>query len=70
MVTFVKGNIFESPAQVITNPVNTVGVMSKGLALEFKNRYPMMFEDYQKRCKMGLVQPGTPYLWEMKRNRF
>jgi O-acetyl-ADP-ribose deacetylase (regulator of RNase III) len=64
MVTYVKGNIFESPAQVITNTVNTVGVMGKGLALEFKNRFPLMFEDYQEPCKKGTVQPGTPYLWE------
>ena len=64
MITFVNGDIFSSPAQVLTNPVNTVGVMGKGLALEFKARFPKMFEDYSRRCKAGNVHPGQPYLWE------
>lgn len=64
MVTFVKGDIFKSPAQVLTNPVNCVGVMGKGLALEFKNRYPQMFGDYKSKCNQGKVKPGQPYLWE------
>ena len=42
MITYVEGDIFSSPAQVIVNAVNTVGVMGKGIALAFKNRYPKM----------------------------
>lgn len=64
MVIFKQGNIFQSNAQVITNPINCVGVMGKGLALSFKNRFPRMFEDYQKRCHAGEVRLGRPYLWE------
>ena len=64
MVTFVHGNIFESSAQVITNPVNCVGVMGAGLALLFKNKFPAMFEDYKVLCKNKSVIPGKPYLWE------
>lgn len=64
MITFVKGNLFHSAAQVLTNTVNCVGVMGKGVALEFKNRYPVMFEDYRLRCKRGEVRPGGLYLWE------
>lgn len=64
MVTFVKGDIFKSPAQVLTNTVNCVGVMGKGVALEFKNRYPQMFGDYKLKCDQGEVKPGQPYLWE------
>jgi len=64
VVTFVKGDIFKSPAQVLTNTVNCVGVMGKGVALEFKNRYPQMFNDYKARCDQGNVKPGQPYLWE------
>lgn len=64
MVTFVKGDIFKSPAQVLTNTVNCVGVMGKGVALEFKNRYPKMFGDYKSKCDQGAVKPGQPYLWE------
>ncbi len=64
MVTFVRGDIFKSPAQVLTNTVNCVGVMGKGVALEFKNRYPQMFSDYKVKCAQGQVKPGQPYLWE------
>ncbi len=64
MVTLVKGDIFKSPAQVLTNTVNCVGVMGKGVALEFKNRYPKMFGDYKTKCDQGKVKPGQPYLWE------
>ena len=64
MITFVEGKIFDSPAQVLTNTVNTVGVMGKGLVFEFKDRYPEMFADYKLRCEQGLVRIGEPYLWE------
>lgn len=64
LITFVKGDIFQSPAQVLTNTVNCVGVMGKGLALEFKNRFPQLFRDYQQKCEKGQVVPGKPYLWE------
>lgn len=64
MITFVEGLVFDSPAQVLTNTVNTVGVMGKGIALEFKNRYPEMFADYKFRWEQGLVRLGEPYLWE------
>jgi hypothetical protein len=45
VVTYVQGDIFKSPAQVLTNAVNCVGVMVKGVALEFKKRYKGLFED-------------------------
>ena len=64
MITFIKGDIFKSPAQVITNTVNCVGVMGAGLALQFKNRYPELFIDYKSRCDRNAVQPGVPYLFE------
>jgi O-acetyl-ADP-ribose deacetylase (regulator of RNase III) len=64
MIHFVRGNLFQSAAQVLTNTVNCVGVMGKGVALEFKGRFPAMFEDYRSRCEKGEVRPGRPYLWE------
>lgn len=45
-----KGNIFNSSCEFLVNPVNCVGVMGKGLALEFKNKYPLNFEIYKKAC--------------------
>lgn len=58
-----KGNLFDSDAQTLVNTVNTVGVMGKGVALEFKRRFPQMFADYRRRCAKGQVQLGKPYLW-------
>lgn len=45
--TEIKGNIFNSKAMAIVNTVNCVGAMGKGLALEYKLRYPDMFYEYQ-----------------------
>ncbi len=56
------GDLFASRAQTLVNTVNCVGVMGKGVALEFKKRYPAMFEDYALRCDNEQVQLGKPYL--------
>lgn len=64
MISYTNGDILQSPAQVITNPVNCVGAMGKGLAEQFKNRYPEMYKDYRARCAQGAVKPGQPYLFE------
>ena len=58
------GNIFESKCSTIVNTVNCVGVMGKGIALEFKKRYPEMFSDYVKKCNLGLVKTGLPYVFD------
>lgn len=57
------GNIFDSKCSTLVNTVNCVGVMGKGIALEFKKRYPEMFREYQVLCKDGKVKPGQPYLY-------
>jgi len=58
------GDILKSNAQTLINTVNCVGVMGKGIALEFKNRFPDMYEDYVQRCQRGEVKPGIPYLYK------
>ena len=58
MIRYLNGSIFDSPAQCLVNPVNCVGVMGKGLALDFKRRYPKMFESYVNICKAGELKPG------------
>lgn len=64
MVNVRTGDLFRSEAQTWVNTVNTVGVMGKGLALEFKRRFPEMFEDYAARCARGDVHLGEPYLYK------
>ena len=59
MIQYVQGNILETTAKVIVNPVNTVGVMGKGLALHLKNKYPNMFKKYQYACDNHLLSIGV-----------
>jgi uncharacterized protein YwgA/O-acetyl-ADP-ribose deacetylase (regulator of RNase III) len=63
MIRVKVGDIFESKAQTLVNTVNCVGIMGKGIALGFKNRYDDMYRDYVKRCKVGEVRLGQPYLF-------
>ncbi len=64
MVKPVVGDILKSKAQTLVNTVNCVGIMGKGIALAFKNRFPDMYEDYRKRCEVGKVKLGEPYLFK------
>ena len=50
MITYVKGNILYDQADAIINTVNTVGVMGKGLALQFKKAFPENFKIYKTAC--------------------
>lgn len=63
MVKVLVGDIFESDAQTLTNTVNCVGVMGKGIAEQFKKRFPEMYKDYVERCENGDFQLGRPYLY-------
>ena len=66
MTTFITGkSIFDSEAIAWVNPVNCVGVMGKGLALEFKKRFSENYKNYRKACKEGKVQPG--WMWIQRR---
>lgn len=58
------GDMFESDAQTLVNTVNTEGVMGKGIALQFRKRFPDMYEDYLARCERGEVQLGRPYIYK------
>jgi O-acetyl-ADP-ribose deacetylase (regulator of RNase III) len=58
MIIDVKGNLLESPAVALVNTVNTVGVMGKGIALQFKKAFPYNFEVYRQACKNGELEIG------------
>lgn len=66
MITYVVGDLFKSPARAIVNTVNTVGVMGKGIAKDFKTIYPEMFQKYQFICEKNQFQVGQ--LWLYKTN--
>jgi len=58
MIEYIKGNLLDSPAQALVNTVNTVGVMGKGIALQFKEAFPNNFKAYREACKDGSLLPG------------
>lgn len=55
---FIKGNLLSAPTDALVNTVNTVGVMGKGIALQFKERFPLNFKVYEKASKSGEVRIG------------
>lgn len=63
-LTFLRGDLFALPVDCRINPVNCVGVMGKGLALQFKLRYPAMFASYQEACRAGRLRPGQLHIWQ------
>jgi O-acetyl-ADP-ribose deacetylase (regulator of RNase III) len=63
MLTFLRTSLFDSPAQTLVNTVNTVGVMGKGIAKEFKAKYPDMFDAYKQLCDSKRLDIGKLHLW-------
>ena len=55
---YIKGNLLEAKTQAIVNTVNTVGVMGKGIALQFKETFPENYKIYVDACKRKLLNPG------------
>lgn len=66
MIKYIRGNLFNSKMQTLTNAVNCVGVMGAGMALEFKNRYPRMFLTYKKMCDLRLLDIGKLHIHKEK----
>ncbi len=62
MITFTQGNLLEARAEALVNTVNTVGVMGKGIALMFKERFDENFRRYAAACKAKEVQTGKMFV--------
>lgn len=62
MITYTQGNLLEANADALVNTVNTVGVMGKGIALMFKERFPANMAAYARACKAGEVQTGKMFV--------
>src|SRR5215468_3297842 len=58
------GNILEADVQALVNTVNTVGVMGKGIALQFKKKFPSMFKEYERLCKEEKLQLGQMHVFD------
>ena len=63
MIRVCTGDLLAQDAEALVNPVNTVGVMGRGLALQFKKAYPEMFEAYRRACQRGQVELGLMHVW-------
>jgi len=70
VIEYVSGDLFESGMQTLVNPVNTVGVMGAGLALQFARRYPEMERLYQARCNDGGFGAGKLWLCRLRPGRW
>lgn len=64
MITYTKGNLLEANADALVNTVNTVGVMGKGIALMFKERFPKNMAEYATACKARQVNTGQMFVTE------
>jgi O-acetyl-ADP-ribose deacetylase (regulator of RNase III) len=64
MTEYVEGNILEADVQALVNTVNTVGIMGKGIALQFKKAYPEMFKQYERACAHGEVEIGKMHVFD------
>lgn len=64
MIRYEQGNLLESGAEALVNTVNTMGVMGKGIALMFKERFPLNMELYSEACKLGQVKTGNVFVTE------
>lgn len=63
MIELRSGDILKAGAEALVNPVNCVGVMGKGLALQFKQAFPLNYMAYLAACKSGAVVPGRVFVF-------
>src|SRR5690606_15340189 len=64
MIEYTTGDILKCEADALVNTVNCVGVMGRGIALQFKNVFPDNFKAYEAACKIKEVQPGRMFVFE------
>jgi O-acetyl-ADP-ribose deacetylase (regulator of RNase III) len=64
MIEFKSGDILKTDAEALVNTVNCVGIMGRGIALQFKNAFPPNFKAYAAACARGEVQPGRMFVYD------
>jgi O-acetyl-ADP-ribose deacetylase (regulator of RNase III) len=64
MIDFTTGDILRADAEALVNTVNCVGIMGRGIALQFKNEFPQNFKAYEAACAHEEVQPGRMFVFE------
>ena len=66
MIEFRTGDIFSADVEALVNTVNCVGIMGRGIALQFKNNFPENFRAYEAACAREEVQPGRMFVYETR----
>lgn len=64
MIRYTTGNIFDADVDALVNTVNCVGIMGRGIALQFKNAFPENFKAYQAACQRKSVEPGSMFVFD------
>lgn len=64
MIEYTTGDVLKADAEALVNSVNCVGIMGRGIALQFKKEHPQNFEAYKRACDLGEVQPGRMLVFE------
>ena len=64
MIEYRTGDILMTDAEALVNTVNCVGIMGRGIALQFKNAFPANFKAYAAACKREEVQPGRMFVFK------
>lgn len=64
MIEAHEGDLLRADAEALVNTVNTVGVMGKGIALQFRRAFPENYEAYRRACEVGEVRPGQMFVYE------
>jgi len=67
MIEYKKGDILHEDAEALVNTVNCVGIMGRGIALQFKNAFPENFKSYVAACERNEVQPGQMLVFKTGR---
>ena len=67
MIDYRSGDVITQDAEALVNSVNCVGIMGRGIALQFKKAFPENFEAYKAACRRSDVQPGRMFVFETNR---
>lgn len=65
MIKLTHGDLLKEQVDAIVNTVNCVGIMGKGIALQFKKKWPENFKAYSKACKKGEIKPGKVFVYNL-----
>ena len=64
MIKLKKGDVFQEDVEALVNSVNCVGVVGRGIALQFKNLFPDNFKAYKRACELKEVRPGRMFVYQ------